>query len=128
MNSNHPDDEVSAAEFEATINEWATSRPPRQARKAEERKSQQTKAERSRGGAKGETKSSAINIRTTPAIKATLDKASKAVKQTATQYIEDAIAFKAKLDRAAAELGGVDVHALLDEMIATATKSKKGRG
>jgi hypothetical protein len=75
------------AEFEAAFSEWETSRPKRQNRMAEERKATQTKAERSRRSDKGETRSSAINIRTTPAKKAKLDKASKAAKLTSTQLL-----------------------------------------
>ncbi len=122
------DDEVaSAAEFEATIDEWANSRPKRQNRMAEERKATQTKAERSRRSDKGETRSSAINIRTTPAKKAKLDKASKAAKLTSTQFLEEAIDLKSALDLAARE-HGTTAQALLDEVLATLVKAKKGRG
>lgn len=117
-------------EFEALIGEmtvsedWVLTRPSRQTRKASEKKSQQSMAERSRRSAKGETRSSAINIRTTPAMKAKLDKSSKAAKQTSTQFIEEAIDIKAALD-AAAHHNGTTAQHLLSELLA-AMERKKG--
>lgn len=124
------DQEDQEKEFEAILSEmtitedWVAKRPSRQTRKTNEKKAQQSIAERSRRSVKGETRSSAINIRTTPAMKAKLDKSSKAAKQTSTQFVEEAIDLKSILD-AVAHQHGTDAHALLNEMIAT-LKSKKG--
>lgn len=89
------DEEVTeheAAEFEASMALMATARPSRAKRKAAERDAQKTKAERSRQNQSGQVRSAAINVRVTPAFKATVDKGAKDLGMTATQLIEEAIA------------------------------------
>ena len=86
------DIERTAAEFESHMAEMEKARSPRAKRKLDERDAQKTKKERSRNSVDGQTRSTAINIRTTPAIKAMLEKGSADLKMTQTQLVEEAIA------------------------------------